>query len=95
MRVVLSLEATERLEPQIRYLRAQGALRAADDLRRRVMQFLSRHVADYLRTGRYLPDRDLWEMWIPRTRLVVWYRIEPDHIAIATVWHSAQDRDNT
>ena len=93
MRVVLSPEAAERLEAQIGYLHAQGASRAADNLRLRVMQFLSQYIADYPRTGRYLAERELWETWLPGTRLVVWYRIEVDHIAIATLWHAAQDRN--
>ena len=92
MNVVLSPEAVERLEAQIAYLRDVGAVAAAERLRTRVMQFLSRHLANYPRTGRRLKERDLWEMWIPRTRLVVWYRIESERILIVTVWHTSQDR---
>jgi plasmid stabilization system protein ParE len=57
-----------------------------------VLSFLLNHLARFPRTGRRLEDRDLWEMWIPRTRLVLWYRIEADQIEIATVWHTSQDR---
>jgi plasmid stabilization system protein ParE len=92
MKVVLSPEAVERLEAQIEYLRSVGAADAAERLRLRVMGFLSKHLANYPRTGRRLKDRDLWEIWIPRTRLVLWYRIEQERIVIATVWHTSQDR---
>jgi plasmid stabilization system protein ParE len=92
MKVVLSPEAVERLEDQITYLKSVGAERAAERLRLRVMSFLSRHIANFPRTGRRLKDRDLWEMWIPSTRLVLWYRIEEDRVVIATVWHTSQDR---
>jgi plasmid stabilization system protein ParE len=92
MNVVLSPEAAERLEAQIAYLRDVGAVAAAERLRTRVMQFLSRHLAKYPRTGRRLRERDLWEMWIPRTRLVVWYRIESERVLVVTVWHTSQDR---
>ena len=92
MNVVLSPEAVERLEEQIAYLRDVGAVAAAERLRTRVMQFLSRHLAKYPRTGRRLRERDLWEMWIPRTRLVVWYRIESERVLVVTVWHTSQDR---
>jgi plasmid stabilization system protein ParE len=44
------------------------------------------------RTGRSLKDRDLWEIWIPRTRLMLWYRIEHERILIVTVWHTSQNR---
>jgi plasmid stabilization system protein ParE len=92
MNVVLSPEAVERLEAQIAYLRDVGAVAAAERLRTRVMQFLSRHLAKYPRTGRRLRERDLWEMWIPRTSLVVWYRIESERVLVVTVWHTSQDR---
>ena len=92
MNVVLSPEAVERLEAQIAYLRDAGAEAAADRLRTRAMQFLSKHLANFPRSGRRLKERDVWEMWIPRTRLVLWYRIESERIVVVTVWHTSQDR---
>jgi plasmid stabilization system protein ParE len=92
MKVVLSPEAVERLEAQIAYLRDAGAAAAAERLQARVLSFLLNHLARFPRTGRRLDDRGLWEMWIPRTRLVLWYRIDVDKIEIATVWHTSQDR---
>ncbi len=92
MKLELSREATERLEDQIAYLVDAGSPRAADRLRERVTSFLSNHLAHFPRTGRRLERGDLWETWIPRTRLVVWYRIEQDRVLVATVWHASQDR---
>jgi plasmid stabilization system protein ParE len=92
MRVELTPEAVERLEAQVAYLRDAGALQAADRLRKRVMEFLSKHLSSAPRTGRWLEERRLWETWIPRTRLVLWYRIEGERILIVTVWHTSQDR---
>jgi plasmid stabilization system protein ParE len=92
MKIVLSPEAVERLEVQVAYLRSVDAEGAAERLRHRVMHFLSNHLANFPRTGRWLADRGLWEIWIPRTRLVLWYRIEQEAILIATVWHTSQDR---
>jgi plasmid stabilization system protein ParE len=92
MIVVLAPEAVHRLEAQIVYLQEAGAVAAADRLRVRVMEFLSNHLANFPRTGRYLGDRQLWEVWIPGTRLVLWYRIENDRIFVVTVWHTSQDR---
>jgi plasmid stabilization system protein ParE len=92
MNVVLSPEAAQRLEAQIAYLRDAGAVGAAERLRLRVMEYLSKHLSDFPRTGRWLKERDLWEMWIPRTRLVLWYRIESERILVVTVWHTSQNR---
>jgi plasmid stabilization system protein ParE len=95
MKVALAPEAAERLEAQIAYLREVGAEAAAERLRARVLSFLLNHVARFPRSGRRLEGRGLWEMWIPRTRLVLWYRIEADRIEIATVWHTSQERRST
>lgn len=95
MKIVFSPEAVRRLEAQITFLRDAEADDAAQWLRLRVMDFLSSHLAHFPRTGRRLDDRDLWEMWIPRTRLVLWYRIEHDRVVIATIWHASQDRSAT
>jgi plasmid stabilization system protein ParE len=92
MKFVLAPEAVKQLESQIGYLRDVGAEHAAEWLRVRVTAFLSEHLVRYPRTGRPLGDRDLWETWIPRTRLVVWYRIEDEQILVVTVWHTSQDR---
>ena len=92
MKVVVSPEAAERLETQIAFLRDAEAFDAAERLRVRVMSFLANHLARFPRTGRPLKDRNLWEMWVPRTRLVLWYRIEQEQIVVATVWHASQDR---
>jgi len=92
MKVVLSPEAVERLEAQIAYLKDAGAEDAAERLHIRVMDFLSSHLAHFPRTGRRLENRELWEIWIPRTRLVIWYRIEQEQVEIATVWHASQNR---
>jgi plasmid stabilization system protein ParE len=93
MKVVLSPEAAERLEAQVAFLRNAEAFDVAE--RVRVVGFLSNHLAHFPRTGRPLKDRDLWEMWVPRTRLVLWYRIEQEQIVVATVWHASQDRSTT
>ena len=95
MKVVLSPEAAERLEAQIAFLRDAEALDAAERLRMRIMRFLSDHLAHFPRAGRRLGDPDLWEMWIPRTRLVLWYRIEGRRIVVQTVWHASQNRPST
>jgi plasmid stabilization system protein ParE len=92
MKVVLSAEASDRLEDQVRYIASSGAPAAADRLRLRVLDFLENHLALFPRTGKHIPGRELWETWIPGTRLVVWYRIDDGELLVVTVWHAAQDR---
>jgi plasmid stabilization system protein ParE len=92
MKVVLSAEAAIRLEDQIGFIARSGSPAAADRLRLRVLDFLETHLAHFPRTGVYIPKRDLWETWIPGTRLVVWYQIRREQLYVVTVWHTAQDR---
>lgn len=91
-KVVVTVEAAEQLDHQIGYLVEAGALQAAERLQLRVLHFLEQHLASYPKTGRYLSQRDLWETWIPGTKLLIWYRLTDEQLSVVTVWHAAQDR---
>ena len=92
MRVVIAPSARRDLANQFGYLVDQGATRAAVRLERRLTAYLSNTLAAYPRTGTFIGTRDLWETWVPKTRLVVWYRFTADELQIGRVWHTAQDR---
>lgn len=93
MRAVrFTAEADHALAAQVDYLTSLDAAAAALNLLDRVEGFLSRTIAAYPRTGRHIAERDIWETWIPGTRLVVWYVFDDETITVLTVWHSAQDR---
>lgn len=94
MKVVFAARARINFDRQIDYLIAEGAPRAAKTLRVRVQTFLTTFLVSYPRTGAYLPERDLWETHIPRTKLVIWYRFTNDVLAVIDVWHSSQDRQS-
>lgn len=91
--VRLTPEAERTLGSQIDYLIAQGSVRAAATMADRVEAFLCNTLASSPRAGRHLARRDLWETWIPRTRLVTWYTFTDDELTVLTFWHTAQDRD--
>ena len=95
MKIVFSPEAVERLEGHVRYIRDAHAPAAADRLRERVLVFIENFLAVYPRTGRKLEQYDLWEIWIPKTKLLLWYQIEGGEVVIISVWHAAQDREGT
>jgi plasmid stabilization system protein ParE len=94
VKVVVSPEAAERLEAQVRYIRDQHAPEAAERLHKRVLAFLEKQLTRFPRSGRNIDASSLWEVWIPKTRLIVWYEIREDHVAIVSIWHAAQDRNN-
>ncbi len=94
MRVVLSLQARQDLGGQLDYLIRNNAAKPARVLKSRVMLFLRTTLASYPRIGLAIEHRGLYECWIPGTRIVVWYRIQPDAIEVARLWHASQDRQS-
>lgn len=83
------------LQFQIDYLNDQGAVDAAERLLMRAEDFIARFLTLYPKTGAFLTHRDLWETWVPQTRLVLWYRFTDTTLEIARVWHTSQDREAT
>lgn len=90
--VRIAPEAEVALAGQLEHLIARGAAGPAQALKTRVQVFLSATLADYPRTGRFLVERNLWESWIPETRLVVWYTFTDDELTAISFWHTSQDR---
>ena len=91
-RWVLDREAEADLQAQIDHLLEQGAVDAAERLAARLKSFLRDFLTTYPATGAFLDHRGLWETWIPRTRLVLWYRFTDTEVQIARIWHVSQDR---
>ncbi len=94
MRVRYTTHARNKLDAQIDYLLGIGALQPAIDLDNRVNRFVVNTLGLFPRAGRYFADLDLWETWIPRTKMIVWYRFTDDELIVVDVWHTAQDRFN-
>jgi plasmid stabilization system protein ParE len=93
-RWVLDRQAEADLRAQLDYLIECGAVEAAERLLERAKSFLRDFLTVYPGTGVFLDHRGLWETWIPRTRLVLWYRFTDTELQIARIWHTSQDRRN-
>lgn len=91
-RWVLDRQAEADLQAQFHYLIEHGAVDAAERLSARIKAFLGDYLTAYPATGIFLDHRGLWETWVPRTRLVVWYRFTDTEVQVARFWHAAQDR---
>lgn len=59
--------------------------------KRRLEDYLA-VLANYPRIGLYRADHDVWEAWVPQTKLIVWYRFDDAQIDVLVIWHSSQDR---
>ncbi len=93
MKVVLDPRAADELASQIDYLIENDALHAAGRLKSRCDAFFESFLARHPRTGKHIAERDIWETWIPGTRLVVWYQFTRNELQIIRIWHATQDRD--
>ena len=91
---IFAPRAQHDLQSQIDHLLQQGAFTPAEDLASRVESFVARFLAVHPKTGVFLAHRNLWESWIPRTNLVLWYRFSDTTLEIARVWHTSQDRQS-
>ncbi len=80
------------LQSQIDYLNDQGAFDAADRLALRIEHFTGQFLTHHPQSGALLAHRNLWESWIPGTRVVLWYRFTDTELEVARVWHTSQDR---
>jgi plasmid stabilization system protein ParE len=93
MRITLDPQAADELSSQIDYLIQNNAQLAATRLKARCDAFFEGFLALHPRTGKHIAEKDIWETWIPGTRLVVWYRFTRDELQIIRIWHGAQDRE--
>jgi plasmid stabilization system protein ParE len=93
MKVVIAPRAKRDLLDQLGYLVDQGAADAALRLERRLAEFFDHTLCSFPRIGTFISHRDLWETWVPHTRLVVWYRFTAQELQIVRVWHTSQDRE--
>lgn len=71
MKIIVAPRAERDLSRQIEYLVSRNAATAARRLHSRITVFVERMLAKHPRVGTFLTHRDLWETWVPGTRLVV------------------------
>ncbi len=71
-------------------MKGQGAFGPASHLAERVERFLDGLCIRPQR--RRIEERDLWEVWIPDTKLVVWYRFNESELEVVRFWHTSQNR---
>ena len=89
---VFTTEAETALESHVDYLLDQYAFRAAQELLTHIEIFVARTLCLFPAMGQRIEQKDLWETWIPGTRIVLWYRFDDEMVTVITLWHTAQDR---
>jgi plasmid stabilization system protein ParE len=71
MKITIAPRARRDLSRQLQYLIDHDARSSARQLEQRLISFVENVLAAHPRTGAFLVHRDLWETWIPGTRLVL------------------------
>jgi plasmid stabilization system protein ParE len=94
MKVVLSARVEEDIARQLQFGIDRYGHTVAERTFARVEGFLFQFLAANPRSGKYLEDRGIYEVWIARTPFVVFYRVsaEEDTITVLALFHHAQDR---
>ena len=94
MKVVYTATAQRHIAGQLTYLIDRGASGPAKRLRGRIRSFVTGFLARYPRASRSIPDRDLFETWIPDTPYVLLYRVDDANntLTVLALFHAAQDR---
>ena len=94
MKVVYTAVARRHIASQIGHLVDQGAVAPARRLRTRIASFVKNFLARHPRASRHIPERDIYETWIPRTPYVILYRVDDasDTLTILALFHTSQDR---
>lgn len=86
----VSKHAAADLINQIEFLKQQEAFGPAAELAERVERFLAGLCVRPHR--RHIRERDIWEVWIPDTKLVIWYRFTDNELEVLRFWHTSQNR---
>jgi plasmid stabilization system protein ParE len=96
MRIVLSERVEAELERHFSYGVEKFGRPGAERTFRRVRRFLFETLAAYPRTGVYRARRNVYEVVIPRTPFIAFYRIdrEVDAVTVVALFHHAQDRES-
>ena len=92
MKIIIAPRARRELGNQLGYLVDQGSIASARRLERRISTFLADTLSRHPRFGNFIAERDIWETWIPGTRIVIWYRFTDEELQVVRVWHTSQNR---
>jgi plasmid stabilization system protein ParE len=94
MKVVLSGRVEADIANQLQFGIDRFGRLVAERTFARVDRFLFQFLPASPYAGRYLEDRDIYEVWIARTPFVIFYRVdaERDRIVVLALYHHAQDR---
>jgi plasmid stabilization system protein ParE len=94
MRVVLSGRAEFEIEHHFAYGAEKFGKPVAERTFSHVRRFLLESLAAFPRLGVYHQERDLYEVVIPRTPFIAFYRVNEatDVLTIVALFHCAQDR---
>ena len=94
MKVVLSARIEADMAHQFSYGIAVHGRKTAEHTFARLDSFLNSFLSRYPRSGKKLPNGELYECWISRTPFVVIYRVddESETITVLALFHHAQER---
>lgn len=91
--ILIRPTARRQFSEQIDYIHERSP-QGAMSLAVRFNTFLTEFLTNFPETGTHIPEKDIWEISIARTKLIVWYRFDDKTLRVLSVWHGAQDRQS-
>jgi plasmid stabilization system protein ParE len=92
MRYIVTAQANADLREQLVYLAQNDATSAATALEERIATYIETTLARSTSIGHKVPGKNVYEIWIPHTKIVIWYRLHEETLEILRFWHTARNR---
>ena len=96
MRVVIDRVAAADLLAQLRWGADRFGIETTAQTLDRINNFIETYLPTFPLGAKYLPALNVFEVLIPRTPFILYYRQEAeDHIRVLAVFHQSQDRHSS
>ncbi len=89
MRIEWTVEAAAELDNMLAFIASHDTTAAAL-VAERVLKSEAT-ILTFSKAGRYDPETDTYDIYIPKTRIVLTYALRGDVIWIVTAWHTSRD----
>jgi len=89
MKVNWTVEASAELDHMLAFIAAQDTS-AARLIAERVFK-VERRIINFPKAGRYNIETDTYDLFVPKTRIILTYALRGEIIWVITAWHTSRD----
>jgi plasmid stabilization system protein ParE len=89
MKISWTVEASAELDHMLAYIAARDA-GATRLIAERVFR-IEKRIAKFPKAARYDVETDTYDLFVPKTRIILTYAVRGDIIWMVTAWHTSRD----